>query len=60
MEKPQELINVLKNIKNKADSKIATNGTMVFLQSWSFDKAKEYCLNARVTINLSQLLLLNK
>ena len=60
MEKPQELINVLKNIKHQADLQIAVNGTKVYLQTWSFDKAKEYCLNARVSVPLSKLFLFHK
>ena len=51
----QELINVLKNIKRQADSKIAASGTMVFMSTGNFNKAKEHCIRLRETMPLSQL-----
>ena len=52
----QALINILKEIKSKCDTKIALQGTGVFLQTFSYEKAKEYCLLKRVTTPLSELL----
>ena len=52
----QALIAVLKNIKGKSDTQIAFLGTQVFLQTLSFEKAKEHCIKLRVTTPLSELL----
>jgi hypothetical protein len=56
MTEQQDLINVLKNIKAKSDSRIAWLGTKVFLGSFSINKAKEFCIKTRETVTLSDLL----
>jgi len=52
----QALVNVLKNIKGKCDTQIALLGTRVFVQTFSFEKAKSHCLELRQTITLADLL----
>ena len=51
----QDLINVLKDIKSKADSHIAMMGTKVFLGSLSIKKAKDFCIKTRETVPLEEL-----
>ena len=55
----QELINVLKDIKGKADSRIAMMGTKVFLGSFSIKKAKDFCIKTRETVSLEDLFHIN-
>ena len=56
----QALINILKDIKDRADTKIALLGAGIFLQTFSYEKAKKHCLHLRVTTPLSELLTTNK
>lgn len=56
----QALVNILRVIKGRCDTKIALLGTKVFVQTFSYEKAKEHCLHLRVTTPLSELLTTKK